>query len=175
MLASGDWLAPKLCGAPFFEKPPLLYWSMALGMKLLGVGPAGVRLATALAGLAAPLVLFVFAGRPLGERGAFAAALVLATSFEFGALARLAYTDMLLLLWFTVCVGALHRAFEAPGKGFGWFALASAAAALAILTKGAIGALLPGAPGLAQPALRRRLPPAPRPTRPPPGLVPVVG
>src|SRR5258705_5542714 len=164
MLASGDWLAPKLCGAPFFEKPPLLYWSMALGMKLLGVGPAGVRLATALAGLGAQLVQFAFARRPLGERAAFAGALVLATSFEFGALARLAYTDMLLLLCFTVCVGALHRAFEAPGKGLAWFALASAAAALAILTQGAIGALLPRAAALLQPALRGRLRDALRPS-----------
>jgi hypothetical protein len=154
MLASGDWLAPKLCGAAFFEKPPLLYWSAALGMKLIGVGPAGVRLATALAGLAAPLVLFGFARRPLGDRAAFAAALVLGTGLEFGALARLAYTDMLLLLWFTICVGALHRAFEAPERGLGWFALASGASALAILTKGAIGVLLPGAAGSSSPPAR---------------------
>ncbi len=175
MLASGDWLAPKLCGAAFFEKPPLLYWSMALGMKLLGVGPAGVRLATALAGLAAPLVLFAFARRPLGERAAFAGAFVLATSFEFGALARLAYTDMLLLLWFTVCVGALHRAFEAPEKGLGWFALAAGAAALAILTKGAIGVLLPGAAGLVELALRGQLREALRPSWLSTGLALVVG
>ena len=175
MLASGDWLAPKLCGVAFFEKPPLLYWSAALGMKLIGVGPAGVRLATALAGLAAPLVLFGFARRPLGERAAFAAALVLGTGFEFGVLARLAYTDMLLLLWFTVCVGSLHRAFEAPERGLGWFALASGASALAILTKGAIGVLLPGAAGLVELLLRGRLRDALRPSWLATGVVLVFG
>lgn len=164
MLSSGDWLAPMLCGAPFFEKPPLLYWSAALGMKLVGVGPAGVRLFTALAGLLAPLVLFGFARRPLGERGAFLAALALASALEFAALARLAYTDMLLLLWLTTCVGALHRAFEAGRGGLGWFALASGAAALAVLTKGAVGVLLPGAAALAELALRGRLRDAFRPS-----------
>src|SRR5258705_6196454 len=113
MLASGDWLAPKLCGAPFFEKPPLLYWSMALGMKLLGVGPAGVRLATALAGLAAPLVLFALARRPLGEPAALAGALLLSTSLEVRALARPGLTDMVLPLFLTVFVRALQRAVEA--------------------------------------------------------------
>src|SRR5262245_55781632 len=164
MLATGDWLAPVLCGEPFFEKPPLLYWSAALGMKLLGIGPPGVRLATALAGLAAPLALFGFARRPLGDGAAFAAAFALATSLEFAALARLAYTDMLLLLWLTVCVGALHRAFEAPERGLGWLALASFAAALAVLTKGAIGFLLPGAAALVELTLRGQLRDALRPS-----------
>ena len=163
MLASGDWIAPRLCGNPFFEKPPLLYWSAALGMKLVGVGPAGVRLGTAFAGAIAPLALFGFARRPLGERAAFASALVLATSLEFSVLARVAITDMLLLLWFVVCVGALHRAFEARDRGNGWFALACAASALAVLTKGAIGLLFPVAAGLAELAFRRRLRDALRP------------
>ena len=175
MLTTGDWLAPKLCGAPFFEKPPLLYWSAALGMKLLGVGPAGVRLFTALAGLAAPLVLFGFARRPLGERAAFLAALALASALEFAALARLAYTDMLLLLWLSVCVGALHRAFESERGGLGWFALASGASALAVLTKGAIGFLLPGAAALVELWLRGRLRDALRPSWLAVGVPIVVG
>jgi 4-amino-4-deoxy-L-arabinose transferase-like glycosyltransferase len=156
MLASGDWLAPKLCGHPFFEKPPLLYWTAAAGMKLLGVGPAGVRVGTVLAGALAPLALFAFARRPLGTVAAFASALVLAASLEFAVLARLAVTDMLLVLWFVVCLGALHRAFEARDRGTGWFALACAAAALAVLTKGVIGLLFPVAAGMLELASRRR-------------------
>ncbi len=58
---------------------------------------------------------------------------------------------MLLLLWLAVCVGALHRAFESiegGSGGTGWFALACVASGLAILTKGAIGVLFPGAVAL---------------------------
>ena len=164
MLATGNWLAPNLCGHVWFEKPPLLYWTVAAGMKLLGVGPEGARLGTALAGCLAPLALFGFARRPLGERGAFAGALVLAASLEFAALARIALTDMLLLLWFVVCLGALHRAFEARERSTRWFALACAAAAGAVLTKGAIGALFPGLAALAELVFRGRLRDALRPS-----------
>ena len=164
MLATGDWLVPKLCGHPWFEKPPLLYWTAAAGMKLLGVGPAGARLGTALAGALAPLALFGFARGPLGERAAFGGALALLASVEFAGLARLAFTDMLLLLWFVLCLGALHRAFEARERSAGWFAFACLAAALAVLTKGAIGVLLPGAAALVELGFRRRLRDALRPS-----------
>ena len=149
MWASGDWLVPRLCGEAFFEKPPLLYWVQALGFVLFGVGELGARAGTALAGAATPLVLYAFARRPLGARSALFAAFALGTSLGLAVLARVAFTDMLLVLWFTVCLGALHRAFEAPARGLSWFVLACVAAALAILTKGAIGVLLPGAAALA--------------------------
>ena len=29
MLASGDWVTPRLNGFPYFEKPPLQYWVTA--------------------------------------------------------------------------------------------------------------------------------------------------
>ena len=31
MARSGDWITPRLWGAPWFEKPALLYWSFAWG------------------------------------------------------------------------------------------------------------------------------------------------
>jgi len=49
MLASGDWLIPRLNGIPHFHKPPLGYWSAASGMALLGVNEWGARLGAALA------------------------------------------------------------------------------------------------------------------------------
>jgi 4-amino-4-deoxy-L-arabinose transferase-like glycosyltransferase len=164
MLARGDWLVPVMCGEPWFEKPPLLYWTAALGMKLLGVGAPGVRLGTVLAGAAAPAALFALSRRPLGERAALAAAVALASALEFAVLARLAFTDMLLLLWLTVCVGALHYAFEDRARDTRWFALACLASALAVLTKGPIGLALPAAAALVELGLRRRLREALRPS-----------
>ena len=150
MWTSGDWLVPRLCGEAFFEKPPLLYWAQASGIALFGAGETGARIGTALAGAATPLVLYAFARRPLGARSALFAALALATSLEFVVLARVAFTDMLLMLWFTICLGALQRVFETPSRGTGFFALACVASALAILTKGAIGVLFPAAVALVQ-------------------------
>ena len=149
MHARAEWLAPTLNGEPFFEKPPLLYWTQVLGYHLFGVGPFGARFFSALAGLGLVLAVYGFSRRPLGGRGAFLAAVILGTSLEFFALARTAFTDMFLALWLTLCLGCFHRAAEAwrlrPADGTGWFLAACAFSGLAMLTQGAVGAVLPGA------------------------------
>ncbi|MBN2490073.1 MAG: glycosyltransferase family 39 protein [Planctomycetes bacterium] len=149
MHARGEWLETTLNGEPFFEKPPLLYWSQILGYRLFGVGPFGARFFNALAAVGLVLAVYGFSRRPLGTRGALLAAVFLGTSLEFFALARTAFTDMFLALWFTLCLGCFHRAAEtwrtAPAAGTGWFLAACSLAGLAMLTKGAVGAILPGA------------------------------
>ena len=44
MLATGDWLTPRLNGVLYFEKPPLQYWLSAISMKLFGLNGAAARL-----------------------------------------------------------------------------------------------------------------------------------
>ena len=34
MAHSGDWITPRLWGAPWFEKPALLYWLSGAGFRL---------------------------------------------------------------------------------------------------------------------------------------------
>ena len=36
MVASGDWLTPRLNGFKYFEKPPLQYWATAALFKVFG-------------------------------------------------------------------------------------------------------------------------------------------
>jgi 4-amino-4-deoxy-L-arabinose transferase-like glycosyltransferase len=36
MVASGDWLTPRLNEFKYFEKPALQYWATAAGYKLFG-------------------------------------------------------------------------------------------------------------------------------------------
>src|SRR5262249_14233752 len=48
MLVSGDYITPRLYGAPWFEKPLLMYWVAALGYKIFGMNETGVRFASAL-------------------------------------------------------------------------------------------------------------------------------
>ena len=49
MLTTGNYITPRLYGAPWFEKPPLMYWLAALGYKLFGFNETGARLPSALA------------------------------------------------------------------------------------------------------------------------------
>ena len=52
MVASGDWLTPRLDGIKYFEKPALQYWLTAAGYEAFGIRQWTARLWPALAGLA---------------------------------------------------------------------------------------------------------------------------
>src|SRR5258707_13354577 len=64
MLASGDWLIPRVGSEPYLRKPPLLNWAIALSCKLAG-RPAewAVRLPSVLATLALALTILAVGGR----------------------------------------------------------------------------------------------------------------
>ncbi len=57
MAETGDWITPHLYGKPWFEKPPLYYWSAALSFKLFGVSAVTARFPCALYALLATLAL----------------------------------------------------------------------------------------------------------------------
>ena len=52
MTVTGDWITPYFNGETRFDKPPLIYWLMAIGYKLIGVNEWAVRLPSALAAIA---------------------------------------------------------------------------------------------------------------------------
>lgn len=51
MLVRHDLITPTLGGIPWFEKPPLLYWFMIAGYRVLGVTEYAARLGPAVCGL----------------------------------------------------------------------------------------------------------------------------
>jgi 4-amino-4-deoxy-L-arabinose transferase-like glycosyltransferase len=51
MFARHDLITPTLGGLPWFEKPPLLYWMMIAGYRVLGVNEYAARLGPAICGL----------------------------------------------------------------------------------------------------------------------------
>ena len=94
MADSGDWVTPRLWGEPWFEKPALLYWMTAAGFKAgLGLDLAP-RLPVAVASVAFLIYFFVALQREFGDRAAFFATSVLATSAGWLAFSRVAVTDL---------------------------------------------------------------------------------
>ena len=48
MLATGDWVTPRLDGVNYFEKPPLMYWAVGASMQLFGPNEWATRAVPAL-------------------------------------------------------------------------------------------------------------------------------
>lgn len=158
MLASGDFVLPRLNGVLYFEKPVLTYWLVASAIHVFGLNEFASRFWSALLGFAGLAVLYAFVRRCWGPRAALIAALALATSPLYLALSRLTTTDMPLSFFLTAALVCFYLGHEAaPDRGGAALRhLAFAGAALAVLSKGLVGIVLPAAvAGLYVAATRR--------------------
>jgi 4-amino-4-deoxy-L-arabinose transferase-like glycosyltransferase len=59
MTVTGNWITPYFNEATRFDKPPLVYWLIAIAYKIMGVNEWAVRLPSALAAIALMLAVFV--------------------------------------------------------------------------------------------------------------------
>lgn len=143
MAGGGSWVIPHLNGVPYIEKPPLLYWLMAMVFKLFGAGAWQARLPDAMAGWLTSVGCLFF-GRRLGlppAAGRFAA-VVTATSLGFMLVSRTVLFDPLMtLFWLAAFAFTLLALLEQRRS---WLRLAAVAIGLATLTKGPMPVLLLG-------------------------------
>jgi 4-amino-4-deoxy-L-arabinose transferase-like glycosyltransferase len=150
-LARGD--APSLLTPPYYgepdhwgTKPPLLVWSQAIWMKVVGVGELAVRLPSALATLALCFLLTWWGKRDWGSplAGALGALAVLCNWQYMGNHgARTGDFDALLVLFLTAQLIFLFRWVKTDEMKWLW--LAGLAVFLGGMTKGVAGGfLLPG-------------------------------
>src|SRR5471032_2650441 len=61
MVASGDWVTPRLNGVNYFEKPPLMYWVVAECLKLFGPSEWSMRAMPVLFALGGVLLTYAAA------------------------------------------------------------------------------------------------------------------
>ena len=147
MVVSGDWTTPRLNDLKYFEKPPLQYWATATAYTVFGEHQWTSRLWTALTGFAG-IVLVWFAGlRLFGREAANYAAILLGSSMLYALMAHINTLDMGVTFFLTLgIVGLLIGQTEIEkNKQRNWMLLAWAALALAVLSKGLMGLVLPGA------------------------------
>ena len=138
-----DWVTPRLFGEPFLEKPPLSLWLDAGAMRVFGVSPWAVRLASAVAGLLSVMVLFGMLrrfGRP--KAIAWTAGILLATMASYWSNVRGVGEDALLALGVTTALLAFFQAqrHSTPGNSL----LFIVGIAIATLSKGVLGLAMPG-------------------------------
>ncbi|WP_193164298.1 ArnT family glycosyltransferase [Microbulbifer hainanensis] len=147
MVQTGDWITPRLNDLKYFEKPALQYWLTAINYKLFGHSNATARLWIALASLAcAAFIGFLglrLYGAEVGRYGFFLSA----STLLFCGSGHYLTLDMSLAFFMTLGVGFPILALsdkENPRRSRNFMLAGWAALACAVLTKGLVGAVLPG-------------------------------
>jgi len=152
MADTGDFITPRLNGLKYFEKPPMQYWAAAAAFNVFGKSEWSARLYTGLCGLLCVLIAAYTAARFFTrEIGLFTGLALIACPY-FVALAEIITLDMGLTFWttLTVCAFMLSQreaaADETPARSrLAWLCVAAIASAGAVLSKGLIGIVFPGA------------------------------
>jgi len=148
MLSGGDWVIPHLNALVYLEKPPLQYWLTALTFAGFGQNEFTARLCTGVAGFLSLITVFLL-GRTLWGLDAGVRALsYTAASALFVLLGHQLTLDMLLNFFLLAALGCFLVAQvrrENSGYRRSWMLGCWAAMALAVLTKGLIGVLIPAA------------------------------
>lgn len=135
MVERGDWLTPYFNYEYRWQKPVLYYWLTSITYLIFGVGEWSARLWSALAGLGLAFATYA-AGREMTRHDdvGWLAGAIVATSYGYFAIARMALPDLPLAFFITVTIAA---AFE------GRWTLAGVASGLGFLVKGPLAVLLP--------------------------------
>lgn len=142
MLERGDFLTPHVNGQPYYEKPPLLFWLIAVCSVPFGdVTEVSARMPSAAAGIVTVAFTFLLAEAMFGARIAFWAAVVLMTCVRAWWQARTGQIDMLLTACMTAGFYALWR-FEEDRRRR-WLVLLYGATAAGMLAKGPVALVFP--------------------------------
>ena len=143
MFATNEWVVPRVNGNLYTDKPILYFWLALMAAKFSGaVNEWTVRLPAAMGGVGFVLTTYVIGRDFLNAGIGFIGAVILATSMRVIWEARWAHVDMLFCCWFTLAVYFAMRGLLRRGRP-NEILLAYLFMALATLTKGLIGVVLP--------------------------------
>ena len=148
MLETGDYVIPHLDGLAYLEKPPLQYWLTALGFRAFGASDWSARLVPGIAGYLSLAAIYYVGRRLWGVGAGLRAALLTGSSTLFVLLAHQLTLDMLLCFFLVVSLAGFLAAQlqrEQPARCRNRMLVCWAAMALAVLTKGLIGVVIPAA------------------------------
>ena len=152
MVTTGDWLTPRLNGIKYFEKPALQYWATAATFTVFGEHHWTARLWPALTGFLGVLFTAFATARLFGPQAGLIAGAVLAGSVLWNVIGHVNTLDMgvsffLAAAVFALCLGQRDEASlrEDSRESRRWQDASWALLALAILSKGLIGLVLPAA------------------------------
>lgn len=141
MLITGQYVTTFLNYVVRFTKPPLVIWAQALCYHLFGVNEFAARFVGAATGALLIACTYLFAERYCNRKTALIASTMLMTAPLFVGTAREAITDMPLSLFTAAGLMAFYHSFEQRSNR--WLCTAYVLTALAVMTKGPVGVIIP--------------------------------
>ncbi len=135
MVATGEWLFPRVGGDLYQDKPPLFFWMVAVCYSVLGSIKWSFLIPSFLASGSILFLVYDFGRRLVSREAGFAAALTLVCTLHFVMVMRGAQIDPVLCGLVTLSLYALLRHLLL-GPAWGWYFIGGFFAGLGIITKG---------------------------------------
>ena len=157
MIEAGDYINPTFNYRPRFNKPPLVYWVVALFYKAFGTSEAVERLPIALGALVLIGSAFCLGKAAFSTNAGLVAAIALASMPRFFIFSRRIIIDVFLAMFTNLALLMFVLSQRSPRWRKSCLLLMYVAVALGVLTKGPVAILLPGAALLIYLAIYRRL------------------
>ena len=148
MILNHNYLSPQIFGHYWYDKPIFYYWELILGFKLFGISNFGARFFSGLLALCNIFLIYHFVKSQTSHIIAILSAIIVSISAEYWIIAKAVITDMTLGLCFNATLMGFYMGYtrhkeQAPHYKI-YYLSAYIASAIAVLTKGPIGFLLPG-------------------------------
>ncbi|MGF1479100.1 MAG: ArnT family glycosyltransferase [Cyanophyceae cyanobacterium] len=142
MVLRQDWVTPTLNGAPYLNKPPLLYWLVAMSTVVFEASEWSARLPLALSGWLAVVVAWKWARELWGGEAGRTAAVMLSTTLGWFIFTHQLLIDVLLATLVSIAYYALWK-LDCHPRAHWWFFTLYAVLGLCFLSKGLLGLVLP--------------------------------
>lgn len=143
MLKHNSWISPMIYDQVWYDKPPLTYWALMISYKLFGISDFTSRIPnTLIAGGSVALMYHLVYRIKESKHIALISALILLSALQFWYISHAVITDGFLFFFSLAIFGYSYLAFAKNDK----YSMVKAygAAALAVVTKGPVGIVLPG-------------------------------
>jgi 4-amino-4-deoxy-L-arabinose transferase-like glycosyltransferase len=135
MVATGEWLFPRVGGDLYQDKPPLFFWMLAVCYSLIGSVKWSFLIPSLLSAGATLFLIYDFGRRLVSREAGLAASILVVSTLHFVLVMRGAQIDPVLCGIVTFSLYGLLRHLLL-GPAWGWYALGGFAAGIGIITKG---------------------------------------
>jgi 4-amino-4-deoxy-L-arabinose transferase-like glycosyltransferase len=135
MVASGEWLIPRVGGVLYPDKPPLFFWLVAAFYVVTGSLSVALLLPGCLSGLGILWLVYDLARRLWNAQTGLWAGAALLVTVQFPLQMKAGQIDGVLCFWTTLSLYGFCRHLLL-GPDWRWYAVAGLACGLGVITKG---------------------------------------